>query len=94
MDTENTVTELLYIIFYVWLVGLVLTGLLYFAALKIIGGRQNFAELLNKIQGKNYNVNHIDWAIVIGVVFWPSTLAQSILQRSVNRQSASQANDG
>lgn len=91
---ESIVTEFLYVAFYVWLVGVVITALLYFAAIKIIGGRQEFSELLEKFQGKRYSVNHIDWAIVIGVVFWPSTVATIILNRAVSRSQLESRNDG
>ena len=79
-------TTLLYIGFYVWLAGAILLGTFMFAAIRIMGGREEFTLFFNKMQDKNYDVTHIDWALVIAVTFWPQTLAAALLNRSIKKR--------
>lgn len=76
-------TTLLYIIFYGWLAVAILLGLFLLLAIKILGGREVFTEFFNNTQNKNYQVHHIDWALVISVVFWPHTVVAAIFNKVI-----------
>lgn len=78
-------TTLLYIGFYAWLIGAIVFALILFAGVKLLGGREGFTEFFNKTQGKNYEVHHIDWALVISVVFWPQTIVTTIFNNIVTK---------
>lgn len=79
-------TTLLYIMFYGWLLGVAFFTGIMFVAVRLLGGRENFTTFFNHTQEKNYQVHHIDWAIVISVVFWPHTLATMTFNNMVKAQ--------
>jgi hypothetical protein len=65
-----------------------------FVCLVMLGGRENFTEFFNKTQGQNLAVNHIDWAIVIAVIFWPHVIASTLLKKSVENRERETVNEG
>lgn len=83
-------TTFLYILFYGWLIGVILFGILMIASVKIIGGREEATKVTNLLQGRNYQTHHLEWALVISVVFWPHTIAATILN-SVTARSVEKA---
>jgi hypothetical protein len=88
------VTTLLYLGFYVWLLGVIFFTAIMLVALRMLGGRENFTEFFNKTQGQNLAVNHIDWAIVIAVIFWPHVIASTLLKKSVENRERETVNEG
>lgn len=73
-------TTILYIMFYAWLLGAIFFAAIFFAAMKIMGGKKNFTEFLNHMQGSSYEPHHIEWALVIATVFWPNVIVSSIFK--------------
>lgn len=71
-------TAVLYVMFYAWLLGAIFFAAIFFACIKMMGGKEEFTAFFNKMQNTRYQPHHIEWALVLATVFWPQVIASHI----------------